>query len=353
MHIENNFHFEIDETLTDAEKILKDYYIEHKDLGLDIAHPLSKSEKIVQHILKDYVYGSRRHFSDVLLESNFLSDGLNAVFSLHTRYIPATLHRHTFYEVSFLLKGSCCHYTGTKTLPLNQGDIIIIAPNTEHAVSIFSDDCILLNLLLGKHAFEQNFLSILSQRDILANFFTKALYENRTNTFLLFHTHDDASVRNAFIHGYSVFLSQRHSRYQNQLLNSMISVFFIQLLNRHEKDVVIFDDHGSATDENIIFILRYIQEHFQTVSLSELSKFFGYSERQLRRILMEHTGMGFTDIAQQLKMQQAQNLLLHTAHTVSNIASIVGYSDPSYFRRAFKKHFGISPSEYAAKHKAP
>lgn len=45
-------------------------------------------------------------------------------------------------------------------------------------------------------------------------------------------------------------------------------------------------------------------------------------------------------------MTNAQYLLEQSAHNVSEVANIVGYDNPLYFSRLFKKHFGISPAQY-------
>ena len=45
--------------------------------------------------------------------------------------------------------------------------------------------------------------------------------------------------------------------------------------------------------KNIIFILKYIELHYATLTLPELASFFNYSERQMTRILKNYTGQTF------------------------------------------------------------
>jgi AraC-like DNA-binding protein len=47
---------------------------------------------------------------------------------------------------------------------------------------------------------------------------------------------------------------------------------------------------------------------------------------------------------------QAKSLLSDTRLSVSGIANICGYSDQYYFSRLFKKHTGVTPSEYRRRH---
>ena len=48
-------------------------------------------------------------------------------------------------------------------------------------------------------------------------------------------------------------------------------------------------------------------------------------------------------------MKKAANLIEHHFGNLSEIALEVGFSNPAYFSECFKKHFGISPSQYQQK----
>ena len=50
-----------------------------------------------------------------------------------------------------------------------------------------------------------------------------------------------------------------------------------------------------------------------------------------------------------LRMANAQNLLETTDYNISEVAAAVGYDNALYFSRLFRKHIGVSPSEYRKK----
>ena len=52
-----------------------------------------------------------------------------------------------------------------------------------------------------------------------------------------------------------------------------------------------------------------------------------------------------------LRMSNAMNLLDNTDHTVAQVALAVGYENTQYFHRLFRKHTGMTPSEYKARNK--
>lgn len=57
-------------------------------------------------------------------------------------------------------------------------------------------------------------------------------------------------------------------------------------------------------------------------------------------------GMSPSDFLRRLRMQRAEVLIVRSQQTVSQIAYAVGYSDPKYFAKCFKKDTGMTPSEY-------
>lgn len=73
---------------------------------------------------------------------------------------------------------------------------------------------------------------------------------------------------------------------------------------------------------------------------------FNYSERQLQRIIQTSTGMSFHDNIQKLKMKQAARLLENSNLSVAEIATELGYADPSSLRNSFKKYYEMPPAKY-------
>ena len=77
----------------------------------------------------------------------------------------------------------------------------------------------------------------------------------------------------------------------------------------------------------------------------------GLSRVQLHRRMKELTGITVGEFIRNLRLQQAAKLLAAGDTTVAQVTYAVGFSNPTHFTSAFKKHFGVTPSEYMAKHK--
>lgn len=198
--------------------------------------------------------------------------------------------------------------------------------------------------MLRTTTFEKSFFGVLTENDILSDFFMRMLYGSATHPYLYFHMDRDDELFNFVGYAYNEFQNKR--QYKKRMLNSIIDAFFITLLRNHSQHVMTPDDEIPEKEDNAIFILKYMQDNFMTVSISELSVFFHYSERQIQRIIKSRTGMSFSDNIRKLKMGRAAQMLSNTTIPIADISLKLGYSDPARFRHVFKDYYGISPSDY-------
>lgn len=76
----------------------------------------------------------------------------------------------------------------------------------------------------------------------------------------------------------------------------------------------------------------------------------GLSRVQLHRRVKDITGITVGEFIRNLRLQQAARLLEEGDITVSQVTYAVGFANPTHFSAAFKKHFGVTPSEYLGKH---
>ena len=69
-------------------------------------------------------------------------------------------------------------------------------------------------------------------------------------------------------------------------------------------------------------------------------------ERTLKRRFKQATGTTLIDYLQDCRVEEAKRLLEGGAMPVDEISFEVGYEDPSFFRRLFKRRTGLAPSHY-------
>lgn len=95
-------------------------------------------------------------------------------------------------------------------------------------------------------------------------------------------------------------------------------------------------------------IIRYMDESYgdHEMSLDTISGNFYISASYLRKIFKSGMNMTVMSVLQDIRMEHACGLLSDGVMRLADIAEAVGYGDPAYFSKTFKKKYGINPSEY-------
>ncbi len=96
----------------------------------------------------------------------------------------------------------------------------------------------------------------------------------------------------------------------------------------------------------LIAAIVYIRENFQKpIQLSMVAEACNVTSSYLSRLFKEYLGTNFVDYINQFRLNKAITLLEGKKYSIKEVASLVGYQDPNYFSRIFRRHMGISPSD--------
>lgn len=74
------------------------------------------------------------------------------------------------------------------------------------------------------------------------------------------------------------------------------------------------------------------------------------SRATLHRVLKANTGQSASSYINEIRLREAYALLTYLNIPIKDIAMKVGYFDPKYFTRVFKKKFGVTPSKIRIKY---
>ncbi|MDF2858835.1 MAG: DNA-binding response regulator [Neobacillus sp.] len=103
-------------------------------------------------------------------------------------------------------------------------------------------------------------------------------------------------------------------------------------------------------DLNMKKLLKYIKDHYaEPLTLSDVAKQFHFNASYLSSYFTTHNKEGFIEYLNKVRIEEATKLLINNIASISEISSMVGYSDHSYFCKVFKKIEGMSPSKYKRK----
>lgn len=108
-----------------------------------------------------------------------------------------------------------------------------------------------------------------------------------------------------------------------------------------------------ASDDREIAVHKiksYVQKHLvEDVSLQALADYMYMHPVHVSRIFKLQTGENLSDYVLRLKMELAASLLANPAMKSYEIALKLGYQNPNYFNKVFKKYYSLTPQEYRQK----
>ncbi|MGE8203371.1 response regulator [Heyndrickxia sp. NPDC080065] len=92
---------------------------------------------------------------------------------------------------------------------------------------------------------------------------------------------------------------------------------------------------------------EYIETNYEkNITLEEVAEYVDLSPFHFTKMFKEKFGLTFIDYLTDLRIEKAKNEILHTNKSLKEICFSVGYKDPNYFSRVFKKKTGVSPTSY-------
>ena len=283
-------------------------------------------------------------------EENMFPEGKDIFCFLNMPFMVKSLHSHNFFEITYVLKGSCTFLFEGESATLSVGDLCIVSPRSGHSLPL-EPDCLALSVVVRKSTFDRLFANLLTQKDLVSLFFRNSLYETKRANYILLKTGNDPMTY--FTIQQLTYESNLVDSYANDCSVSLLNLFLARALRAASAAITLYHYEGySERDFDFALVLQYIQQNYRTVTLSSLSRTFHFSETYLSKLIHKNLNQSFTEILRSLKMNHGMEYLMHTPMKVSEIADAVGYDSVDHFSRTFRKVYGLPPLEYKKRHTA-
>ena len=127
--------------------------------------------------------------------------------------------------------------------------------------------------------------------------------------------------------------------------NVRISKLLLDLLDEVVEKVVRLEraDYDDASYRTV----EYIRSNYgKRITLSEVANVMGFSPTYFSKNFKKRFGCTFSTYLNQVRIRASKSLLLTTDESIAAIAEKVGFDDPGYFARVFKKLSGVTPGYY-------
>lgn len=137
-------------------------------------------------------------------------------------------------------------------------------------------------------------------------------------------------------------LQSKQSAYEEICVSQLLNILFL-LKRKSEKSS---DPLGQYTDKISFVIQRMNAEYDKPHSLEDYAAMCCMSKYHFLRIFKEVTGCSPIEYRNSIRLEHAKEWLSDTDNTIEKISGRVGYTSNAYFCHAFKRKFGLSPSQY-------
>jgi AraC-like DNA-binding protein len=282
------------------------------------------------------------YFSDHSLAINVCK--LNLIENIsHENALTGIEHCHDFIEIVFIIKGKGVKVISGNENEVTEGDIFILTRFQNH---YFKDtgNAEIIHIMFDPAKSPGLISADIKKNDgYSALFLLEPRYRNRMRFKNMLHLNRfDLAQAEYLINEMLHQLSMKEPGYELFVKNKFEEI--ILFLSRKYSQISIPKAKSLVRiGKAIQFIEANNQKNFYIQQLAELSFM---SIRNFQRVFKEATGLSPNDYLLDLRIHNASKLLTDTDSAIYEVANQVGITDWTYFSKAFKKKFGISPTIY-------
>ncbi len=245
-------------------------------------------------------------------------------------------HSHDHFEFAFLQNGSLLNKTQFGTRKLNKNDIMIMRPECQHSLIVNENsDYLLYNIEINRN-FLKNIVNNIEGANV-DDILTDPIYYLPCSTQEVVQINDLISLA-----------TKEDSDYKNKqfTLKLLVMLIFTKVYvytSNYKQNQNI----SSITLNKILYELKD-PDNFK-YNTNFLFKKHNYSQEHVIRFFKKAGLESPNKIFMQNKMSYARNLLCNSHMKITDIAELCGIFTQNYFCSTFKKHYGLSPSDYRRK----
>lgn len=242
-------------------------------------------------------------------------------------------HRHDFYFILLVEKGSGAHEIDFVTHPVIDQSIFVVRPGQVHQ----------LTLSKGSSGFMLQFnIDFYAARSGNIDNPLRKLSSIKPGNLSYSSFEKIGMILNIIFQEYT----QKEYRYKEAVMASL-DILFIELFRQDLSQPITIPEAKLYALERLETLQNLLENHIQSKKqVHEYAAMLNITPYQLNAItktLLQKTG---SELINDQIILEAKRLLIGTSSQVNQIADHLGYQDPSYFIRFFKKHTGQTPESF-------
>lgn len=258
---------------------------------------------------------------------------------LASDYPAVTTHWHDEAELTLVTSGSCIYQIDLIDYDVKKGDILFIPPLLLHSISLDTSN----EFFSETYVFHMNFLGGNSTDICSTRYLAPIMNQEVSIPCLITPEHPVyPSLRKIFNQITSLY-NEEVIGYELALKSLLLQSIFL-LLQYSTKNG---SSETKISSDKLKSVLDYIELHYsEQISVSELARLCYFSDYHFMRFFKKHINMTCMEYINNLRLEKSVELFKQGNTSIIDVSLSVGFHNLSYFHRAFKKKYHMTPLSF-------
>lgn len=264
------------------------------------------------------------------------------------------LHRHDYYEVWFFASSGSTQRISFREYITRRGSIFFIPPQTPHRPCFNVDEtCFIFYFDLSFLRPELTGAHVELDAELLDRVPELAPFLCQKNIDFIVSNDEVDHIRSLC----NRMLAERNNPRicSKQIIRSLIVQLLAEVSQKYESQILGYLNKLSpcgGPGRHVQKTLKFIADNLaKRVSLTAAARHVAVSPNYLANLLKKETGKTFVELLTEKRLEKAREVLSYTGLHVAEVAYAVGFDDPDYFCKRFKRDAGCTPLQFRTKHK--
>lgn len=261
------------------------------------------------------------------------------ITTLSKDYLFITTHWHEEAEITLITKGNCIYQIDLVDYQVNEGDIIFIPPLILHSISRGTTE----EIISETYVFHLNFLGGNSTDICSTRYLTPMMNQELSMPYIITPSHPAYESLKKIFYQINTLYAAEAFGYELSLKALLLQACFLLLqYSSKSKSTSVL-----TTSDTIKTVLDYIELHFsEEMTISELAHICHFSDYHFMRFFKKYMNMTCVEYINNLRLEKSVELLKQGNSSVMDVSLSVGFHNASYFHRAFKKKYHMTPLSF-------
>lgn len=252
------------------------------------------------------------------------------------------IHWHDDLEINLLREGMAVFQVYQKSYSVRPGEGFLLNRNVPHSCNSPVNEHVRYNTILVR----PDFLYGDFGSDIERNCFRPFLQNSTVPCIHLTASDENGKEILEKLNQVEEVFDRKPFCYELKI-RGLLCEAFSMILSDHQRELTKFVPANQQELERLEVMLNYLNTHFESViSLQELADQVHLSREVCCRLFKKMTGKTITGYLEEYRADKSLPLVQSGQYSMTQIAEMVGFSNPSRFANAFRKRFGCNPKIY-------